>query len=394
MFIFCFEDGLGLDSTTQTRLLETISSRNPMLSTKLLIHNEIVSKCLLLYGTDNQIRKYSNLLINGLLSSAYCYGEPHTGCDIGNFKMTAVRDDQCYVLNGVKSRVMLANDENKILFLVFCRITNKASFVASDTQDFGILLVDYDAQNSQSKIKLTKKTTLANNMGLYDVEFEDVLVNLDAAISAQSPDAVKIFTDLFDTARFQIGSICIGALKEHLTDAVDYVLKTRQFEMPLSDMDMVKERLCKIQSRLYAMESTVYMTSGIVDSYANADVAVESNLTKLYCTQAFNDSIRDLQDIYSMNVPAGFDELQRLGQLLSCFLNTNDVLKQYVGIVCASHVGVNQAENVRKLNDKLNHPAFLLREFMRQMRLKKNLTNSKNSVFYLWEKGIADFLSD
>jgi acyl-CoA dehydrogenase family protein 9 len=342
-----------------------------------------------MYGSGYLKDKYLDPLGSGLLNGAYCYSEPHTGCDIENFKLTAFKSDQQYIVNGVKNHVLLADDDHKKLFLVFCKEKRaQRQYENTETVEkelkYIILLVEHDSQNPDSKIKLTKKTTLANNIGLYDVEFDDVKVDLKSEISTKE-NSIKIFMDLFDSSRFMIGSICIGALRDQLGRAVDYALRTRQFERPLSDMDLVKERICKIQTRLYGMESVVYLTSGTIDSYQEADIGVESNLTKLFCTQAFNDSIRDLQDIYSSNLPDDFAELQQLGNFLSCFLNTNDVLKQYVAISCASYVGVQKAEDIRKLKDKFNHPGFMLQEYMRLRRLKKNLKNAKKSVFYLWE---------
>jgi acyl-CoA dehydrogenase family protein 9 len=76
-------------------------------------------------------------------------------------------------------------------------------------------------------------------------------------------------------------SYCIGILKKLLKITCEHAVNRKQFNKPLKDFDLIKEKFAKIACVTYAMESMAYLTSGILDGYENPDCAMEAAMVKV-----------------------------------------------------------------------------------------------------------------
>ena len=54
--------------------------------------------------------------------------------------------------------------------------------------------------------------------------------------------------------------------------------------MKLSEFALIRSQLAKMASKLYALESTAYMTAGLADASMDGDIEVESVITRQLAT--------------------------------------------------------------------------------------------------------------
>jgi len=113
--------GYGLSNTSYVRILEAIGGIDG--STALLIgaHQSIGLKGLLLFGTEEQKKKYLPKLATGEMIACYCLTEPGAGSDAGGIKTRAVLDEKrgVYTLNG--SKIWITNGGIADFFTVFAK---------------------------------------------------------------------------------------------------------------------------------------------------------------------------------------------------------------------------------------------------------------------------------
>jgi acyl-CoA dehydrogenase family protein 9 len=103
--------GLGLSLLQSLRVVESMATQNLDLGITALAHLSIGTKGIILFGTEEQIRKYLGPAASGNMIFSYALTEPRIGSDAKNIETTAVLDDsgEYYILNGQKTYITNAN---------------------------------------------------------------------------------------------------------------------------------------------------------------------------------------------------------------------------------------------------------------------------------------------
>ncbi len=112
-------EGCGMDVYTFTLMLEELGRADMSTALILSVHNCLVVKPLLEYGSDEQKEQYLEALAFGEKLGAFALTEASAGSDATALKMTATRNGAGYVLNGAKNWV--SNGSLAGLFLVFAK---------------------------------------------------------------------------------------------------------------------------------------------------------------------------------------------------------------------------------------------------------------------------------
>ena len=92
--------GLGLSNTGYARIMQQVAGWDGSIAVTIGAHSSIGFKGLLLFGTDEQKKKYLPRLATGELIAAFCLTEPGSGSDAFSIKTTARREGDVYVLDG------------------------------------------------------------------------------------------------------------------------------------------------------------------------------------------------------------------------------------------------------------------------------------------------------
>ena len=96
--------GLGLPQGGYVRIMQDLAAVDGALAVTLGAHQSIGYKALLLYGTEEQKKRYLPKLASGQLIACYCLTEPGSGSDAASVKTRAVLspDGSHFVLTGNK----------------------------------------------------------------------------------------------------------------------------------------------------------------------------------------------------------------------------------------------------------------------------------------------------
>lgn len=179
-----------------------------------------------------------------------------------------------------------------------------------------------------------------------------------------------------DEARYLVGAACTGLLKRLFKQSVEYCIDTKRFGKSLSDHLGIKSRVASVETRIYAMESMVYMTAGILDSYQIADVGCESALTKVFCTEALRLGVDECLDLVGMSAYESgrgdeFVDVLRSG-IVNRLLNTltnNEVLRMQVATSSVILAGIELGDEVVKSRNPLMFPSFIFKQFLNNRKL-------------------------
>lgn len=354
--------GLDLSYTACTRLNEVIGLDWSIYSL-LTAHEFLATRVILLYGTEEQKDKYLPLLASGKSIAAFCCAEVESGNDLGSLSTTAVVNmDETFTISGMKCWV--SNAELADVFIVFAKTP---SLVDNKENDIGVFIVD---KSDDILISPHEKTCL-RGLKTSMVEFKEVKVPHQNLIGERG-QGYEIYLKTLEGFRIAMNSFTFGALKALLDSVTERVINTERLECSLGDIQMVRIRLSRISSMLYAMESMAYYTAAILDSTENPDISLESAILKVFNTSGTLYCLRELIELLGSTSLMKEQHLERFYRDsigLNMFDGPNDVARLFIGLTGCKSVGPLKAEEIMKSRNRFFFPMDAFKKGLRKTKL-------------------------
>ena len=255
-------DGLELDITTQMLVAEAMGGYASF-STTYGAHAGIGTLPLVFFGTEEQRQRYLPRMVTGELLAAYCLSEPQAGSDSQNSLTRAElsSDGKHYVLNGQK--MWISNGGWADLYTVFAKV---------DGEDFTAFLVEREYEGvkpgaEEHKMGLRGSSTTALYLDNVHVPVENVLGEVGRGH--------VIAFNVLNMGRLELAAACVGGAKDSISDSASYALQRKAFGQPIANFGAIRQKLADMAVRVFASESMVYRTSGMIDARL-ADVSWDS----------------------------------------------------------------------------------------------------------------------
>jgi len=229
------------------------------------VHQSIGTKPLFLYGTDDQKARWLPDLAAGRKLAAFVLTEPNVGSDAYNLETWAERQsDGSWLLNGEKR--WIGNGDKDVL-TVFAR------------SDLGhvALIVEKGAEGLSTGPRFETLGLKANH--LQRVHFTNVRVPAENLLG-EPGDGFRIAMNTLNNGRMSMGTAISGGMKRFMELSLEHTSKRNQFGRPLIDFELVEDKIAWMNTQIYGLESSSYLTTGLVDRGV-ADFSLESAMTKV-----------------------------------------------------------------------------------------------------------------
>ncbi len=343
-------DGFGLSATAYTKMFELFGGIDPSIAILLGAHQSIGYKGLVLYGNEEQKKKYLPKLTSGEMLAAYCLTEPGAGSDAAGIQTRAVRDEKngVYILNG--SKIWITNGGIADFFTVFAKeeITDQSG---EKKEKISAFLVTRDmggvtSGKEENKLGLKGSSTT-------EVFFEDVKIPIENLLGEQGK-GFKIAMNVLNNGRLGLAGGSTGALKVILKEALGHISQRKQFTKTLSEFEMIKEKVAQIAIEIFAAESMIYLTSGLVDR-GDVDYSLESAMCKVRATEmawvGVNECLQMVGGLGFMK-EYPYQRYLRDGRINMIFEGTNEILRMFTALA-----GIQERGQVlRKIGTALKEP--------------------------------------
>ncbi|MBU8899238.1 acyl-CoA dehydrogenase family protein [Corallococcus sp. M34] len=244
--------GTGLDKTTSLLLAEAMALLGSW-SVTFGAHTGIGTLPIVWFGNAAQKAKYLPKLASGEWVAAYALTEQGSGSDARAAKTKAVRsaDGQHYVLNG--SKLYITNAAFADVFVVFAQV---------DGDKFTGFIVErgtpgFSVGPEEHKMGIRGSSTCP----LY---FEDARVPAENLLG-ELGKGHKIAFNILNYGRLKLGAGVIGGMKLQLENALKFAQERQQFKTPIVRFPLIREKLARMASLVYALETMTYRTAGLVD---------------------------------------------------------------------------------------------------------------------------------
>ena len=247
--------GLGMGFVSTVLVCAQISGCTGSLSTAFGAHTGIGTMPIVLYGSDEQKKKYVPKLASGEHFGAYCLTEPTAGSDANSGKTKAILSDdgKHYKISGQKIWISNAGFAN--LFIVFARIEddkNITGFIVPNDPENGIILGE-----EESKLGIHSSSTRQVFFNETKVPIEDIL--------SERGNGFKIAMNSLNIGRIKLAAACIDAQKRVTTLAIKYASERIQFKTKIIDFEAIKEKIAQMATDTYVGESATYRASKSIE---------------------------------------------------------------------------------------------------------------------------------
>ncbi|EJW87669.1 acyl-CoA dehydrogenase domain-containing protein [Wuchereria bancrofti] len=330
-------DGAGLNNTQFARVAEVIGESDLSLAVVMGAHQSIGYKGILLYGTDEQKRKYLPDLATGRKFAAFCLTESGTGSDANSVQTYAEKssDGRCYVLNGGK--LWISNGSFADVFTVFARtqVKDKDGTPKSKMSAFIV-----ERSHGGITTSVPEKKMGIKGSKTVEVYFDNTKVPVDNLLGAEG-EGFKLAMNILNNGRFGIPAVCTGSMKFCIQKTIEHISERGQFGRKLKEFGNVQEQLTDMVLRHYATESLLYMLSGLMDK-GTVDYELEAALAKIMASEnawIVCDRAIQLHGGMGYMKECGLERVMRDLRIFRIFEGANDVLRLFVALTGLQYAG-------------------------------------------------------
>lgn len=261
--------GLGLAKMTSTLLAEKMSLQASF-AVSTGAHSGIGTLPILFFGTPEQKKKYVPRLATGELVGAFSLSEAGCGSDplSARTKATLSPDGKHYLLNGEK--MWTTNAGWADVFIVFAKIDGEQFSAFIVERGFPGVSVGREEHKLGIKGSSTRRVILENAQ----VPVENLL-----HIAGKGH---HVAFGVLNIGRFKLAAAALGGCREALTIATQYAKDRQQFGKSIAEFGLIKEKLAEMATRIFALESAVYRTAGMLNEAFHGIDAGAENANELY----------------------------------------------------------------------------------------------------------------
>ncbi|HEY2745190.1 MAG TPA: acyl-CoA dehydrogenase family protein, partial [Polyangia bacterium] len=250
--------GLGLSVTAYARAMQEIAGVDGSIAVTVAGHQSIGCKGLVLYGNDEQKQRYLPRLATGELIAAFGLTEPGSGSDAASIKTRAVRQaDGSFVLDG--SKIWITNGGIADFFTVFAQTEVEREGGKKDRITAFLVERGMGVKSGPEEHKLGIKGS--STTALF---FDGVRVPA-ANVLGTVGGGFKVAMGILNNGRLGLAAGAVGAAQQVMRLALAHATSRRQFGRAISEFGLIKDKIARMMMEIYAAESMVYLTTGLID---------------------------------------------------------------------------------------------------------------------------------
>ena len=264
--------GAGLDHLAFTVCIEELAQACASTAVIVDVHNSVGTEPILLFGTEEQKRRWLPPLAAGEMLSAFALTEPSSGSDAAALKTTARRYGNEFVLNG--SKVFITNIGQAGVYLVFAR-------TGTEEGSAGISAFLVPGDNPGLRVGQVFKKMGLNGSATGELVLEEVKVEASAMLAPEGKGFTVAMRAL-DSGRIGISGQALGIAQAAFSEALEYTREREQFGQAISDLQGIRFTLADMATRITAARQLTYHAASLCS--AGRPFTQEASIAKLFST--------------------------------------------------------------------------------------------------------------
>ncbi|MFP4473380.1 MAG: acyl-CoA dehydrogenase [Candidatus Omnitrophota bacterium] len=279
---------------------------------------------ILLYGNDEQKKKYLPPIASGEKLAAYGITEPAAGSDVSAMQTTAVKDGDHYVLNGTKH--FITNGGEADIYTIVA-MTDKSK----GTRGASVFVVEkgtpgFTFGKKESKLGIRASTTR-------ELIFSDCRIPKENLLGREG-QGFLIAMRTFDMSRPGIGAQAVGIAQGAFDAAMQYSTERVQFGKSISSFQGIQFMLADMATQIEAARALIYSAARQIDAGVK-DITMQSSMAKMFASDVAMKVTTDAVQIfggygYIKEYPA--EKYMRDAKITQIYEGTNQIQRNIIAL--------------------------------------------------------------
>ena len=279
---------------------------------------------IILYGTEEQKKKYLPQIASGEKLVAFCLTEPEAGSDASSIKTQAKKDGKFYILNGTKH--FITNGGEADIYVVVA-MTDKSK----GARGASCFIVEKGTEGLHFGKKEDKMGIRASVTR--EIIFQDCKVPEENMLGKPGYGFI-ITMKTFDYSRPGVGAQAVGIAQRALEESLQYAHQRVQFGKPISSFQGIQWMLADMATKIEAARSLVYSVARMIDSGAK-NFTKESAMSKYFASEVAMEVTTQAVQIlggYGYMHEYGVEKLMRDAKITQIYEGTNQIQKNEIAL--------------------------------------------------------------
>jgi alkylation response protein AidB-like acyl-CoA dehydrogenase len=311
--------GAGMSTVDYCICIEELARVCPAIALSVAAHNGLCTAHISMFGNDAQRRQYLPRLVSGEVLGAWGLTEAGAGSDAAGMRTTAVRQGNCWVLNGAKAFITHGRIGG---VMVVIAVTDRAK----GHRGISAFIVEHGTPGMSAGKKEDKLGMRASDTS--EVVFENCRVPAAHLLGEEGQGFINTL-QVLDSGRIGIAALSVGLAQGAYEAARRYAKERRQFGQPISSFQAIQWKLADDATRIEAARWLTYRAAYLRDR--GTRTTKESSIAKLFASEiavkAADNSVqihggygfvkdypaeKFFRDVKLLTIGEGTSEIQRL----------------------------------------------------------------------------------
>ncbi len=311
--------GAALSAVDYCICIEELARVCPAVALSVAAHNGLCSAHISAFGSAEQKKQYLPRLVRGEVWGAWGLTEAGAGSDAAGMRTTAVREGECWVINGAKTFITHGRIGGVMVVIAVTDRTNGHRGISAFIVERGT--PGMSAGKKENKLGMRASDTS-------EVIFDNCRVPLGQLLGEEGQGFINTL-QVLDGGRIGIAALSVGLAQGAYEAALNYAKERRQFGQPIAGFQAIQWKLADNATRIEAARLLTYRAAYLRDQ--GARTTRESSTAKLFASEvavkAADDCVqihggygfvkdypaeKYFRDVKLLTIGEGTSEIQRL----------------------------------------------------------------------------------
>ena len=268
----------------------------------LITRPEILARALMKGGTEEQKSEWLPKLASAEVMNAVAVTEPDFGSDVANIKVTATRDGDDWVINGVKTWCTMAARADVLMLLARTDPDRSKThrglslFIVPKERGDGHGF-DFEQDGGGKMSGRAIDTIGYRGMHSYEVSFENWRVGLEGLVGGEDGLGQGFYYQMagFENGRLQTAARAVGVMQAAYEAARQYAGERQVFGQPIGEYQLTKAKLARMAFIIQASRQGSY---AVAQQMAKGEGSLEAAMVKAYVCKAAEWVTREAMQIH------------------------------------------------------------------------------------------------
>jgi alkylation response protein AidB-like acyl-CoA dehydrogenase len=265
--------GSGLDYQTYITVIDEISQVCGSIGLSVAAHNSLCTNHILMFGNEEQKKKWLPQLATGASIGAWGLTEANTGSDAMRMRTTAVQDGDYWIINGAKNWITHGKSGQLAVVLVRTGELLDSKGITAFVIERGT--PGFSAGKKENKLGMRASETTEMIFDNCRVHKNQILGNIGDGFT----QAMKIL----DGGRISIAALSLGIAKGAYKAAVKYAQEREQFGQPIANFQAIAFKIADMATRIEAAELLTRQAADMKNR--NIKMTKQAAMAKYYASE-------------------------------------------------------------------------------------------------------------